>query len=126
MKIARSDTLPENQHFPDTGCEKAPSCLECPLAICKHDDPAWLPAHDRAERDRKIFDLRKKGMMPSEISRVTGVAQRSVYRVIQQGGPSERDLRHIDSPETLSLDKLARKSPIKARKPWPQLMRRVS
>jgi hypothetical protein len=25
--------------FRDTGCELAPRCLECPLPMCKYDDP---------------------------------------------------------------------------------------
>ena len=27
--------------WPDTGCEVAPACLDCPLSQCKLDDPDW-------------------------------------------------------------------------------------
>ena len=26
-------------HWADEGCEEAPRCLECPLAVCRYDEP---------------------------------------------------------------------------------------
>ena len=26
----------------DTGCQHAPSCLNCPFPVCKDDDPGWF------------------------------------------------------------------------------------
>ena len=31
----------------DTGCEVAPSCFECPLALCKYELPAVVARDDR-------------------------------------------------------------------------------
>ena len=77
--------LPENYNYRDTGCELAPSCLECPLATCKYDDPAYGRSGRTMFRDREIVRLRMQG------SRVVGdrevlCAQASgrVYRVIQR------------------------------------------
>ena len=35
----RKEALPEYAAYQDTGCELAPSCLNCPLARCKYDEP---------------------------------------------------------------------------------------
>jgi len=34
----RKRLVKEAEYF-DDGCEYSPSCLRCPLPVCKHDDP---------------------------------------------------------------------------------------
>ena len=52
----RSDALPEQVSYQDTGCEASPSCLACPLPQCKYDDPAWYQQYRRQGRDQLILD----------------------------------------------------------------------
>jgi hypothetical protein len=45
-------TFPTHSHYVDDGCEVSPSCLSCPLPLCKYDDPGgyqnWLGRRRRA------------------------------------------------------------------------------
>lgn len=38
-------------NFPlDSDCEVSPSCLNCPLLMCKHDDPLWYKDWKRQQK----------------------------------------------------------------------------
>ena len=76
--------LPENYNYVDTGCELAPSCLECPLAICKYDDPTWHSRSRTVMRDQEIVRLRTKGLRVADIAKIAKTSDRTVYRVIQR------------------------------------------
>ena len=76
--------LPENYNYRDTGCELAPSCLECPLAVCKYDDPTYGRSNRTVFRDREIVRLRTQGSKVSEIAKSVCTSERTVYRVIQR------------------------------------------
>lgn len=88
--------LPENQDYTDTGCELAPSCLECPLALCKYDDPSWDRRSRTVMRDQEIVRLRRKGLRVADIAKVVKTSDRTVYRVTQQKGvaPAKPSLKH--------------------------------
>ena len=32
-------SFPTASHYVDDGCEVSPKCLECPLPLCRYDDP---------------------------------------------------------------------------------------
>lgn len=67
-------------NWEDRGCELAPSCLNCPLVVCKYDSPH----HYRLEnRDEQIRDRRSAGVPISEIELEFGVSQRTVYRALE-------------------------------------------
>ena len=111
MDMARSDTLPEHARFPDTGCDLAPSCLSCPLPVCRYD-AAPHAGEDRWERDDRIFALRKKGVPTGELARAFGVSARQVARIVQRGGRSAVGCRRLadgtpDAPATMTLGQLA-------------------
>ena len=57
MKLATltptADALPERYPYRDEGCEVSPSCLRCPLAQCKYDDPDWFQRQKRDEREQR-------------------------------------------------------------------------
>lgn len=76
--------LPEYASYRDTGCELAPSCLECPLAICKYDDPHWGKRNLKARRNEEIVDMRARGMSVAQIATEVNTSERTVYRVIQR------------------------------------------
>ena len=76
--------LPENYNYSDTGCELAPSCLECPLATCKYDDPNWNRRNRMTMRDTEIMRLFANGIKISAIAREVNISDRTVYRVVQR------------------------------------------
>ncbi len=121
FKPVRSDTLPENTRYADDGCEVSASCLDCPLAMCKFDDPGWLHRQDRGRRDDEIFRLRKAGVPVPELARQFKVSTRTVHRIVQRGGAVESDAPEYDSGPALSLQDLARRHVIKRRTALPSL-----
>lgn len=78
--------LPENTSYADTGCELAPSCLKCPLHLCKYDDPEWGKAASIARRDIDIVNKHKMGMKAAKIATEVDASIRTVYRVLQRDG----------------------------------------
>lgn len=117
----RSDTLPENTRYSDDGCEASPSCLTCPLVICKYDDPGWTRRQDRGQRDDEIFRLRKAGISVPELARQFKVSTRTVHRIVQRGGSSPTAAIEPDSGPALSLQELANRQVIRRRPSLPSL-----
>jgi hypothetical protein len=82
----RDDALPEHADYRDTGCELSPSCLRCPLARCKYDDPAAARRPSgTAARDREIALLRRKYHAPVHMLMQTyGLSRRSIFRIVRE------------------------------------------
>ncbi len=121
FRPVRSDTLPENTRYVDDGCEESPSCLNCPLPMCKYDDPGWTRRQDRGQRDDEIFRLRKAGIPVPELARQFKVSTRTVHRIVQRGGSSPSAVVEADSGPVLSLRALAERHIIQKRPPLPRL-----
>ncbi|HXK33263.1 MAG TPA: hypothetical protein VNM91_04525 [Dehalococcoidia bacterium] len=84
LPLVRRDTLPEHAEYRDTGCDLAPSCLRCPFARCRYDEP---PARRSAQhaRDREIALLRRKHNAPIDLLAQTyGVSRRQVFRILER------------------------------------------
>lgn len=85
-KDLRLDILPESYAYRDDGCEVSPSCLRCPLPLCKYDDPNRERREERDRRDEEIADARERERLTApELARRFGVSQRTVFRAIQRG-----------------------------------------
>jgi len=75
--------------YVDTGCaEVGPSCLECPLPACKHDDPLALIVWQKAERlkdethhQAKIRERLVAGDHYIDVAKAIGVSARTVQKV---------------------------------------------
>ena len=65
------DALPEFFPYRDEGCEVSPSCLRCPLAQCKYDDPLAYQQGLRRQRDHQVLQTRRQ-----EGATVTQLARR--------------------------------------------------
>ncbi len=109
----QSRGLPEYATYSDTGCDLASSCLECPLALCKYDDPMWGKRHDLTIRDDEVMRQHESGASVEQIAQAVGVSARTVYRVIQ------RRSRKSDSPReqylggpVITLEELADWTPV--------------
>ena len=118
----RSDTLPENTRYKDDGCEAAASCLDCPLALCKYDDPGWLQRESRRTRDDEIFRLREERVSVAEISERFGISTRTVHRIVQRGGASPVPATQEDDGPIISLSELTERSLFRERTPFPKLL----
>ena len=118
----RSDTLPENTRYKDDGCDASTSCLHCPLALCKYDDPGWLQRESRRTRDDEIFRLREERVPVAEISQRFGISTRTVHRIVQRGGAAPVTVSEEDDGPIISLSELAERSLFRERTPFPKLV----
>ena len=122
LGYVRSDTLPENTRYRDDGCDAALTCLECPLSLCKYDDPGWLQRENRRTRDDEIFRLRSQQVPVAEISKRFGISTRTVHRIVQRGGatPVASDEEGVNP--IVSLSELDERSLFQQRASWPKLL----
>jgi hypothetical protein len=118
----RSDTLPENTRYKDDGCDASATCLECPLALCKYDDPGRLQRESRRTRDDEIFQLRQERVPVAEISKRFGISTRTVHRIVQRGGATAVTVAEEDDGPSISLSELAERSLFRERTPFPKLI----
>ena len=77
------------EYPPDTGCEHSPSCLACPLPICKYDSPrSQRQAAPRIalgkKNDLKILAAINRGMHPKDVAKECGVTVRTVFRSLER------------------------------------------
>ena len=68
--VSKEDSYPE-----DVGCSESPTCLACPLPICKFDDKEWYIKFCRERRYSSTM-----GMTIKEASKQIGVTERSILR----------------------------------------------
>ena len=122
LGYVRSDTLPENTRYRDDGCDAAVTCLECPLSLCKYDDPGWLQRENRRTRDDEIFRLRSQQVPVAEISKRFGISTRTVHRIVQRGGatPVASDEEGVNP--IVSLSELDERSLFQQRASWPKIL----
>ncbi|HXH23088.1 MAG TPA: helix-turn-helix domain-containing protein [Dehalococcoidia bacterium] len=82
-RAPRRDGLPEHTHYADTGCDLHPSCLSCPLARCRYDEPGGARAIAGRDRDEAILRARRQeGVTVEVLARRFGVSRRTVFRVL--------------------------------------------
>ena len=91
--VAFRDGLPEHTQYTDTGCEVSPSCLRCPLPVCRYDYAdagSALRALNavrvlkNAQRDDEIRRLRAEGLSLKEIAERFQIGTSSVFRVVRE------------------------------------------
>lgn len=83
-RLKRKDGLPENTPYADTGCSESPTCLTCPLVICRYDVRTGLRGVRALIRQQAVRDLRAE-LKITEISAQVGISQRQVYRHLSAG-----------------------------------------
>ena len=122
LGYVRADTLPENTRYRDDGCDAALTCVECPLSLCKYDDPGWLQRENRRTRDDEIFRLRSQQVPVAEISKRFGISTRTVHRIVQRGGatPVASDEEGVNP--IVSLSELDERSLFQQRASWPKIL----
>ncbi len=121
LGYVRSDTLPENTRYKDDGCDASLTCLECPLPLCKYDDPGWLQRENRRTRDDEIFRLRCQQVSVTEISKRFGISTRTVHRIVQRGGATPVSSDEEGVNPIVSLSELGERSLFYERASWPKM-----
>lgn len=87
----RSDALPENTDYADSGCDLYPSCLRCPLPKCRYDEPGGAPAMLRDGRDAAILRVAgQDGITVDRLAEMFGLSRRTIFRVLRTGRESGR------------------------------------
>ncbi len=90
-KILYGRSLPENMNFFDDGCEITyrgntvllPSCLDCPLPICKFDNPGWIKREVTEKRNQTIAQLNTMDWSPHAIAAEMDISVRTIFRVVK-------------------------------------------
>lgn len=125
MRLVRSDTLPENTRYPDKGCKLAEACLDCPLPVCKEDDPTLNTRLGKIDRNRDIVKAHGRKVSPVIIAKRFKVSSRTVHRVVQQyrNGYVSPRYKEVVGDADITLQELAELSSFRAPEPLPQLLR---
>ena len=84
MALIRANALPEVHRYEDTGCDVAPSCLRCPLPMCRYDHPQGIRGVLNVARDVEIVRRRDGGENAMVTSEAMGIGLRLVFHVLQQ------------------------------------------
>ena len=76
-------------YMPDTGCELAPKCLECPEEKCKHDIPVKERHQSKSSikriRNKEIIKLWKEGKTAKELAVLFNLSIHSIWKIIREG-----------------------------------------
>lgn len=76
------DPLPEHVHYRDRGCEVSPSCLACPLPVCRYEVPGGLAAILRQPRNAELLTRHRSGTGIDHLCGEFGLSRRSVFRIL--------------------------------------------
>ena len=85
---------------PDTGCQYSPSCLACPLPVCKYDAPPETQVgaerrrgRKRRQRQAQVLHLHEGGWSPQLIANEVGCTVSNVHYIIRTQAPGKRATR---------------------------------
>jgi len=76
------DLLPEHIQYRDSGCEVSPSCLACPLPVCRYEVRGGLAAILREPRDAQVWAAHRAGAGVDRLCRQFGLSRRTVFRIL--------------------------------------------
>ena len=82
LPLVRERQLPENATYRDAGCDLHPSCLSCPLPVCRYDIPGGKRAVLNLYRNERIARLRRTYTVPV-VAGLMSVSARTVVRASQ-------------------------------------------
>ena len=68
------------------------------MPLCKYDDPGWVKREKRISRDKKIYDLKMKGMLLEDLSKKFNVSSRTVHRIIKRKGYATGKFKNSEKP----------------------------
>jgi len=83
------DLLPEHIQYRDSGCEVSPSCLACPLPVCRYEVRGGLAAIRREPRDAQVWAAHRTGASVDRLCHQFGLSRRTVFRILAMARRSE-------------------------------------
>ena len=84
MTMIEDKNSSTKDYFYDDGCEYSKTCLECPLVLCKYDDPILDNSKSKNNRNMIISNMKKTNMTNKEIAKTLNISTRTVHRVLNQ------------------------------------------
>ncbi len=83
--MGRPKGVLNDDSYIDTGCEASSSCLACPLAVCRHDNPAAYYQVQRQARDlEKVQIIYGESLTVAEAAIRFKVTQRTVFKILER------------------------------------------
>ncbi len=77
----RSEALPENANYEDTGCHEHPRCLTCPLPQCVYENE-HVKRETLQTRNTEMITLYESGVSMIEIGLRYGITRQTVHGVV--------------------------------------------
>ena len=66
------------------GCEASTCCLECPLLVCKYDDPVKFHAEKKADKKTLIWNRLQEGATIDSLTHTFGLSKRQIDRLLKE------------------------------------------
>lgn len=79
----REDAFADTKHWRDDGCEVSPSCLSCPLDVCRYDAPGGIKGIKSEMRNKEVIKLHDQGHTAEFIAIHLELSRRSVFRILR-------------------------------------------
>ena len=71
--------------YTDTGCEVSPSCLNCPLPMCKYDTSVQYGSLQRQQQDRdRITVMQREGLTVQAAAEHFGITERTMFNILRR------------------------------------------
>lgn len=87
LHYMRDDAFADTRHWVDDGCDVSPSCLTCPLPVCRYDIQGGIKMLASIRRNEQIMLLHSQGHTAEFISGQVGISLRSVFRILRKQKP---------------------------------------
>jgi len=88
MTMIENNNSSSKDFFLDDGCEYSKSCLDCPLSLCKYDDPILDNSKSKNNRNMIIYNMKKTNMTNKDIADILDISTRTVHRVLNEDNPT--------------------------------------
>ena len=73
----------ETSTHADTGCKYSPSCLACPLPVCKEDDPLWFQRNRQMVKDLTVWATMQRERLTAEAAAERfSLTTRTIFRIM--------------------------------------------
>tara|TARA_B110000438_G_scaffold147855_1_gene142416 strand:- start:8511 stop:8849 length:339 start_codon:yes stop_codon:yes gene_type:complete len=82
MTMIENNAFSNKEVIYDDGCEYSNSCLDCPLPLCKYDDPILDNSKSKINRNTLIFSMKKTNLSNKKIATILKISTRTVHRVL--------------------------------------------
>ncbi|MEN8614034.1 hypothetical protein ABFB09_01945 [Dehalogenimonas sp. THU2] len=90
------DEAPRYNQYPDTGCELAGACLNCPYPLCHYDDPALARRLRNIIMGKRLLYQLKRGRTLVEAAAAKGLTLRTAERRVAEYREAKEKQRGVE------------------------------